>query len=107
MTSRRAFILGLTSALAAPAIVREESLMRVAMLRESVVPKMLNEENLLEVFIDLSERRLITECWAMGYDMWRRVYFDDARQEVISEQVLHELPFVLYGGPPGGSMADA
>lgn len=36
MTNRRAFLLGLGSALAAPAVVKAESLMRIAALRESV-----------------------------------------------------------------------
>jgi hypothetical protein len=38
MTSRRSFLLGLGTALAAPAIVRAESLMQIAVLRESVDP---------------------------------------------------------------------
>ncbi len=42
MTSRRGFILGLGAALAAPAIVKAESLMKIAALRES-----LNEATLL------------------------------------------------------------
>lgn len=36
MTSRRGFLLGLGAALAAPAVVRAESIMRVAKLRQQV-----------------------------------------------------------------------
>lgn len=38
MTSRRAFLLGIGAALAAPAIVKAESLMKIAAMRESVAP---------------------------------------------------------------------
>lgn len=52
MVGRRAFILGLTSALAAPAIVRAESLMKLW-----VPPKIalvnLNEESLLSLILSL------------------------------------------------------
>lgn len=37
MTTRRGFLIGIGAALAAPAIVRAESLMKVAALRESVL----------------------------------------------------------------------
>lgn len=38
MTDRRSFLLGFGAILAAPAVVRAESLMRVAALRSSVLP---------------------------------------------------------------------
>jgi hypothetical protein len=47
MTSRRTFLLGAASALAAPAVVRAESLMQIAALRED-----LTEANLLKAMED-------------------------------------------------------
>lgn len=44
MTNRRSFLLGIGAALAAPAIVRAESLMKVAVLRETVPPLLLEAE---------------------------------------------------------------
>ena len=38
--NRRGLLLGLGAALAAPAIVRAESLMQIAVLRETVTPRM-------------------------------------------------------------------
>lgn len=38
MSDRRGFLLGLGAFLAAPAIVRADSLMRVAVLRETILP---------------------------------------------------------------------
>lgn len=37
--NRRGLLLGLTASLAAPAIVRAESLMQIAVLRETLAPK--------------------------------------------------------------------
>lgn len=54
MTSRRGFLLGLGAALAAPAVVRAESLMKIAALRQQ-----LNEASLLEFIA--SERILVVE----------------------------------------------
>lgn len=39
MTSRRAFLFGAGAALAAPAVVRAESLMKIAMLRETILTR--------------------------------------------------------------------
>lgn len=53
MTNRRAFILGLTSALAAPAVVRAESLMHIAVLRSSVSDR----QYVFELFQELERVR--------------------------------------------------
>jgi hypothetical protein len=46
MTSRRSFLIGIGAALAAPAIVRADSLMKIAVLRKS-----LNEATLREALV--------------------------------------------------------
>lgn len=92
---RRSFLLGLTGALAAPAVVRASSLMKIARLREEIPWVDWTTFNTTAMRIQM------TETWAFGHDMWRRIYFDEARQEVISEQVFPERPFVVM---PSGKL---
>ncbi len=87
MIQRRSFLLGLTGALAAPAVVRAESLMKLW-----VPPK--RELAWAADFSTEAMRLAITERWSFDHDMWRRVYFDEASQKVMSEQVFAETPFV-------------
>ena len=80
MTSRRSFLLGFGAALAAPAIVRADSIMRVAALRQT-----LNERTATEVLLnwqqDLHARAEFAAAWeemvSVGWSMITRVSFTD------------------------------
>lgn len=62
MTSRRGFLLGLGAALAAPAIVRSESLMKIAVLRDSIVG--------LDVAAPASDIVTLHEIYLQGRVYW-------------------------------------
>ena len=75
MANRRSFLLGIGAALAAPAVVRAESLMKIAVLRESVADKtitaLVNEH--------------IMDTWYR--QQWKTVYlgFDILRTSIASD----------------------
>lgn len=58
MTSRRGFLIGIGAALGAPAIVRAESLMKIAAVRRS-----LNAQTLIETLVEIGGNRVITFPW--------------------------------------------
>lgn len=95
MTNRRGFLLGLGAALAAPSIVRAESLMKIAQLRQ---PKMLTEETMME-YLDLGNGAGMeytwTESWYAFGVGWRRIKFDENLQAIAVEDVFPELPFSI------------
>lgn len=61
MTSRRGFLIGIGAALAAPAIVKAESLMKIAQLRRVYEPPLiLSERTVAELFTRLEAQLGIT-----------------------------------------------
>jgi hypothetical protein len=75
MTSRRGFLIGIGAALAAPAIVKAESLMKIAALRES-----LNEHTITKLFIgpiSINPTRLV-----MG-TAWQAIIANGGNVEIV------------------------
>lgn len=63
MSNRRAFLIGLGAAIAAPAVVRAESLMKIAALHQS-----LNERTLNEVIVNLERDLRARAAFATAWD---------------------------------------
>lgn len=83
---RRNFLLGLTGALAAPAIVRAESLMKIASLR-----RQFTQMELDQVMLDLGNGAGMeyNPAWGLATH-WTRIYFDKDTQRVVQEVVPRE-----------------
>lgn len=70
MTNRRSFLLGIGAALAAPAIVRAESIMKVAVLRES-----LTQGSLERILMQLAPRQPLCTT----FPSWQLMLYDAAK----------------------------
>lgn len=84
MTSRRGFLIGIGAALAAPAIVKAESLMKIAQLRGVYEPPLvLSERTITELFTRLEGQLGINPTRLVLGTAWQVIKADDGTFEIV------------------------
>lgn len=78
MSTRRGFLIGIGAALAAPAIVKAESLMKIAVLRRP-----LSERTITELFMTLEGQLSINPTRLVMGTAWQAILVEDGNIEIV------------------------
>jgi hypothetical protein len=99
MTSRRGFILGIASLIAAPAIVKAESIMRIAALRETFNPAGLPLDYVARLMAAQAEMRINPPIFPAVVTTFDGTYWRDSLGHIMDNPKVVQLGRHLFLAP--------